>query len=120
MAPQYPSFAMRHLGYFRQLQEIAGNYRALYGLNRWGMPVYVALVLAGTLPIAFLSWRLIEKPWLSLKRISWPRRGPALRYHLPSAALPRLALSTHQIALPLSAATSRRDVALHDCIDVRE
>jgi peptidoglycan/LPS O-acetylase OafA/YrhL len=40
---------------------------ALYGLNRWGMPVYVALVLAGTLPVAFLSWRLVEKPWLSLK-----------------------------------------------------
>ena len=45
---------------------------ALYGLNRWGMPAYVALVLAGTLPLAFLSWRLVEKPWLSLKRLAWP------------------------------------------------
>jgi peptidoglycan/LPS O-acetylase OafA/YrhL len=45
---------------------------ALYGLNRWGMPAYVALALAGTLPVAFLSWRLVEKPWLSLKRLAWP------------------------------------------------
>ena len=92
---------------------------ALYGLNRWGMPVYVALVLAGTLPIAFLSWWLVEKPWLSLKRISWPRRWPAPRYHLPSAALPRLALSAHHSVLPLSVASSRRDVARNE-IDVRE
>jgi peptidoglycan/LPS O-acetylase OafA/YrhL len=93
---------------------------ALYGLNRWGMPAYVALVLAGTLPIAFLSWWLVERPWLSLKRISWPHRGPALRYHLPSAALPRLALSKDHMALPLSVATSGRDVALNDGIDVRD
>jgi peptidoglycan/LPS O-acetylase OafA/YrhL len=93
---------------------------ALYGLNRWGMPVYVALVLAATLPIAFLSWWLVEKPWLSLKRIAWrqPTAGP--RDHLPSAALPRLAFSAHHSALPLSVASSRRDVALNDGIDVRD
>jgi peptidoglycan/LPS O-acetylase OafA/YrhL len=93
---------------------------ALYGLNRWGLPAYVALVLAGTLPIAFLSWWLVERPWLSLKRISWPRRGPTLRDHLPSAALPRLALGAHHSVLPLSVASSRRDVANLDCSDARE
>jgi peptidoglycan/LPS O-acetylase OafA/YrhL len=42
------------------------------------MPVYVALVLAGTLLVAFLSWRLVEKPWLSLKTLAWPRRMLAM------------------------------------------
>jgi hypothetical protein len=43
--------ATGHTFYALPIQQLL----ALYGLNRWGMPIYVALVLAGTLPVAFSS-----------------------------------------------------------------
>ena len=47
-----------------------------YALNRWGQLPYLVFVLLGTLALAFLSWHLVERPALMLKRWSpaslWP------------------------------------------------
>ena len=43
---------------------------AIWGVEHWGFFPYMLLGIAGTLPFAVASWRIIEKPVLELKRIS--------------------------------------------------
>ena len=49
---------------------------AVYGLADDGLLAYTALTVAGTLPLAWLSWTLVEEPALRLKRRP-DRRGAA-------------------------------------------
>jgi len=45
---------------------------AALGVNRLGLPVYLGLGLAVTLPLAAASWHFVERPALALK--AWPLR----------------------------------------------
>ncbi|MBF0673449.1 MAG: acyltransferase [Salinibacterium sp.] len=49
------------------VQQVLAN----FGLHEWGYAAYVALTVAITLPLAWLSWHLIEKRAMALKS-----RGP--------------------------------------------
>jgi len=52
---------------------------AVFGLQRWGIGVFVALSVVATAPLAVLSWWLVERHALRLKRVALPgtRRPPA-------------------------------------------
>jgi peptidoglycan/LPS O-acetylase OafA/YrhL len=68
-----------------------------FGLEKAGMLVYFAVIVAGTHLIAFCSWHLIEKPAMSLK--DWSpapvlarlrgERGPASQTAEPETAHPK-------------------------------
>jgi peptidoglycan/LPS O-acetylase OafA/YrhL len=45
---------------------------ATWGVQRWGMPVFMALSVAGTMPFAVASWWLIERHALRLKTLGRP------------------------------------------------
>lgn len=49
------------------------------GLNRYGLPIYLVLAFVAVLPLAMLSWQMIESPCLSLKewtpRFAYKRGG---------------------------------------------
>jgi peptidoglycan/LPS O-acetylase OafA/YrhL len=51
---------------------------AIWGVQRWGMATYMVLGVAGTMPLAFASWWIVEKHALTLKKIA-PRRPFRLR-----------------------------------------
>ena len=42
---------------------------AVWGVQRWGMPVFMVLSVGGTMPFAVASWWLIEKHALRLKKL---------------------------------------------------
>ena len=50
----------------------------IWGVQRWGYPAYTATAIACSVALAALSWHLIEKPTLSLKKID-PRSVLTLR-----------------------------------------
>lgn len=50
----------------------------IWGVQRWGYPAYTATAIACSVALAALSWHLIEKPALSLKKID-PRSVLNLR-----------------------------------------
>ena len=50
---------------------------AVYGLSDNGVLAYTALTIAGTLPLAWLSWTLVEEPALRLKGRSGHKRTAA-------------------------------------------
>ena len=43
---------------------------ALLGMNHYGLPIYLLLVMALTLPLAVLSWHCVEKPCIGLKNLT--------------------------------------------------
>lgn len=45
----------------------------IVGAHEFGLPAYVALSLAATMPFAFLSWHLVEKPANRLKDLWKPK-----------------------------------------------
>jgi peptidoglycan/LPS O-acetylase OafA/YrhL len=61
----------------------------MWGVQRWGYPVYAASAVAGSVALAFLSWHLIEKRALSLKKVDAKAilRVRAGRLKGPSAAV---------------------------------
>lgn len=69
-----------------------------YGLNRWGYLPYAFSVVVITLALAVLSWHLVERPALSLKRMSrhyfWrlvmPRQSRKLQLGEATALLTKL------------------------------
>ena len=42
---------------------------ALYGVYKWGLVAYLALSLIGSLAIAIVSWFVVEKRFLTLKKV---------------------------------------------------
>ena len=66
---------------------------ALFGGHALGAPLFLAASLAGTLPLAFLSQVLVERPALRFKNATVVTRRIVLRPRLGS---PRLALSAVQ------------------------
>jgi peptidoglycan/LPS O-acetylase OafA/YrhL len=40
----------------------------IWGVQRWGYPAFAASAVAGSLALAFLSWHLVEKRALNLKK----------------------------------------------------
>jgi peptidoglycan/LPS O-acetylase OafA/YrhL len=58
---------------------------ALVSSQRLGVPAFIALSLVGTVPLAMLSWFLVERPALRLKGVV----PPWLRVRRGQAAAPR-------------------------------
>jgi peptidoglycan/LPS O-acetylase OafA/YrhL len=61
---------------------VAQQLLAMYNVQRWGFAAFAGLSVLGAFAMAFLSWHLVEKPALRLKRwqpsMAWlPRRKPA-------------------------------------------
>jgi peptidoglycan/LPS O-acetylase OafA/YrhL len=50
----------------------------IWGVQRWGYPVFTASAVAGSVALAFVSWHLVEKRAMSLKKID-PRAILAAR-----------------------------------------
>jgi peptidoglycan/LPS O-acetylase OafA/YrhL len=59
---------------------------ALWGVNRWGAVPYVVLIIAATFVFAGVSWTLIEKQALKMKRWS-PGQGRTRSEPVPVAAM---------------------------------
>ena len=58
---------------------------ALWGINHWGPVPYLALTIAATVPLAALSWKLVEQPALRLKR--WRPSLVTRQAPVPDAAI---------------------------------
>ncbi len=53
------------------------QFLAMWGVNHWGYPAYVALTISITVPFAVASWWLVEKHALKLKAVGGRRSiGP--------------------------------------------